>query len=155
MPIAFPGLNGTADSQEAYDEGLDDTVDADPYRLDDDPIKSTKRLMKMGIGSTEKYTTNHDIIHQWTDYRYGHPARIKGAENGLDKGSLYIHFEDDEPDIETEEIDWKKFFQIFEKNKLAFLYRTKTRSGAESYFYRFIDRRDIARITEAKEVKRD
>lgn len=152
MPVDYPGLDDSVDPQEAYDEGLDDVVDVDPYRTDDDPIKSAKRAMKAGVGGKEIFTIDHYIIRRWVEHRYGHPAHIKGIENGLDKGGLYISFEDEEPDIDIELIDWEQFFKLFEKNNLAFLYKTKTRSGAESRFYKFMDRTDVGRITEARMV---
>lgn len=152
MPIDHPALNGKADAQEAYDEGRDDTVDVDPYRQDDDPIKSAKRLMKAGISSQEYYTINHGLIRRWAEYRYGHPAHIVGVKDGLERGGLYIAFEDDEPDIDIEPISWRAFFKILERNNLAFLYRTRTRSGAQSKFYQLVDRTDVGRVTEAKRV---
>lgn len=150
MPIDYPDLDTDIDLHEAYDEGLDDTVDVDPYRFDDDAVKSTNRLMKAGTAGKENYTVDHDIIHRWMEYRDGYPARIKGAEDGLDKGGLYVQFEDVEPDTDVERINWSKFFDIFEKNKLAFVYRNKTLSGAMSSFYRFMDRLDVERLTEAR-----
>lgn len=152
VPIDYPELNGSVDLHEAYDEGLDDVLDVDPYRLDDDAVKSAKRLMKAGIAGKEFYTLDHDRIQRWAEYRYGHPAHIKGVADGLDRGGLYIYFEDEEPDVDIEHIDWKRFFRIFEKNKLAFVYRRKTRSGDTSHFYRFVDRRDVERITEARRM---
>ena len=117
MPIDYPELNGGADLHEAYDEGLDDLIDINPYRLDDDANKSAKRLMNAGVAGKEFYTLDHGIIQRWSEYRYGHPTHIKGVSDGLDRGGLYINFEDEEPDVDTEHIDWGKFFQIFEKNK--------------------------------------
>jgi hypothetical protein len=152
MPVDYPSLNGDADLHEAYDEGLDDVIDIDPYRLDDDAIKSAKRLMKAGIAGKEFYTLDHDLIQRWAQYRYGHPAHVKGVEDGLDRGGLYLYFKDREPDVDIKHINWDKFFRVFEKNKLAFVYRRKTRSGALSRFYRFVDRRDVERITEARRM---
>jgi len=150
MPVDYPELDGNVDPHEAYDEGLDDVIDVDPYRTDDDPIKSAERAMKAGVSGKEKYTVNHDVVRRWVEHRSGRPAHIIGTENGLDKGGLYIAFEDEEPDIDIEPINWEKFFKLFEKNHLALLYETKTRSGAESQFYKFIDRTDVGRITEAR-----
>lgn len=148
MPIDFPELDGNVDPHEAYDEGLDDVIDIDPYRLDDD-VKSTRRLMRAGIAGKEFYTLDHDKIQRWAEYRYGYPARIKAVTGGLDRGGLYIYFDNTEPDIDLEHIDWKKFFRIFDRNKLAFVYRQKNRSGEVSHFYRLVDRHDVERITEA------
>ncbi len=150
MPVDYPDLDSNIDAQEAYDEGLDDVVDTEPYRQDDDPIKSARRLLQSGGASNEYHTTNHDVIKRWIEYRYGHPAHIIGAHDSLDRGGLYITFEDDEPDIEVEHISWKAFFRIFERNNLAMLYRTKTQSGVQSKFYTFMDRVDVRRTTKAR-----
>lgn len=149
MPIDYPELDNDADIQEVYDEGLEDAVDFDPYSPDDDVAKIDKRITK---GSSEYYTINHAIVRRWAQHRYGHPAHIIDVDNGLEAGGLYITFEDDEPEIETEPISWKKFFNLFEKNNLAFLYRTKTQNGTLSKFYAFIDRSDVARTTDARRV---
>jgi len=153
MPVDYPDLDSNVDLHEAYDEGLDDVVDFDPYRLDDDPIKSSKRLMKAGLGGHEWFTIDHDIIRRWSEQRNGQPAHIKGTEGGLDKGGLCIRFQDEEPELAIEMLTWDKFFKIFEKNKLAFLYKDKSPSGAESRFYKFVNRSDIGRISSAREQK--
>lgn len=151
-PIDYPEFDSSADAHEAYDEGLDDTIDVEPYEFDDDSIKSTKRLVRSNVTEPESFTTNHDIIKRWAEYRYGHPAIIKDSAVNLDFGGLYIRFEDEEPDIDIEKTNWKKFFDIFDKRKLAFLYKTKSRNGAVSHFYKFVNRRDADRITEARKV---
>ncbi len=149
MPIDYPELDNGTDAQEAYDEGLEDTIDFDPYRLDDDTMP-----LKSGVGTIapKYYTNNHDIIRNWTTFRYGHPAHILGEVNGLENGGLYITFEDDEPDIDVEPISWKKFFEIFDKNELAFLYKRKRSSGVQSKFYKFISKYDVAHTTPAIKV---
>lgn len=151
MPIDYPALDSKIDAQEAYDEGLEGVVDTDPYMSDDDPIRSVRRMAEAGAASRERYTVNHEVIRRWTEYRYGHPARIKEA-GGLLRGGLYIRFEDDEPDVDIEPISWKRFFAIFEDNNLAFLYRTRTLSGGLSRFHQFLDRVDVSRVTDARRI---
>lgn len=153
-PIDYPEFDSAADAHEAYDEGLDDTVDVEPYEFDDDSIKSTKRIMKSDYSEPESYTINQDIIRRWAEYRYGHPAHIKNGDNELANDGLVIHFEDNEPDVDIEAINWAKFFDIFEKYKLAFVYKTRNRNGSASHFYKFINRRDVERITEARKVSK-
>lgn len=149
MPIDYPELDTDTDSHEVYDEGLEFSVGSDPYSPDDDPIRSTKELMRAELvaelSTDERYTTDHDIIRRWIEYRYGHPAIITGRDN-----ELFIYFEDNEPDVDIEAISWRRFFTIFEKNKLAFIYKIKTPDGEESYFYKFMNRRDVGRLTEAR-----
>ena len=134
-PIDYPDYDSSLDAHEVYDEGLDDSIDNNPYEYDDDPIKSAKRLMQRGIGTTEHTTTEQSVIRRWVEERVGYPSHIKGVDNGLDRGGLYVAFYDTEPDIDIETISWTAFFDIFTKNKLAFVYRNKTRTGEISKFY--------------------
>ena len=53
-------------------------------------------------------------------------------------GILRIDF--GEPEESLEEIDWDEFFEIFESNKLAFLYQDKTSDGGESRFNKLVER---------------
>lgn len=139
-PLDYPDYDTGVDMQEAYDEGIDNTIDFNPYEYDDDPIRSAKKAMQRGIGTVERVTTKEDTIKNWVKKRGGHPAHIKGITNGLDRGGLYIRFEGTEPDIDIEPISWSQFFKIFTANQLAFLYRTKTRTGSLSKFYMLIHR---------------
>ena len=151
MPVDYPELNGNVDCQEAYDEGLENNVDFDPYLLDDDPIKSVKRTMRSVAGGTEWYSVNHDRIRRWSEYRYGHPARLSYAErNGLERGGLLIAFEDNEPDADIELISWREFFRIFDGNGLAFVYKQFMPNGDISHFYQIVYKKDVARITNAR-----
>ncbi|OWW00090.1 1,4-alpha-glucan branching enzyme [Rhizobium sp. R72] len=81
-------------------------------------------------------TTDHDHIRAWAEARNGHPARVKGTTDG---GLLRIDF--GTPEDNLEEIAWDEFFEIFDRNKLAFLYQDKTSSGDESRFNKFVDRK--------------
>ncbi|WP_315927062.1 hypothetical protein [Mesorhizobium sp. SP-1A] len=80
-------------------------------------------------------TTDHDEIRRWAEDRGGKPARVKTSGPG---GILRIDF--GEPEDELEEIGWDRFFQIFDRNGLAFLYQKKTSSGGESRFNKFVER---------------
>lgn len=152
-PIDYPEFDTGADSHEAYDEGLDNIIDFTPYRLDDDPVKSLKKLMKSGVSGNEFYTTEQRIIQRWTEYRGGQPAQTVGDSGDLSGKGLYIQFEDEEPEIDTESISWSKFFQLFKRKKLAFVYRLKNRSGSLSRFYRFENLADVERVFKARRVQ--
>jgi hypothetical protein len=80
-------------------------------------------------------TTDHKQIRQWIEERGGHPSRVKGADEG---GLLRVDF--GKPEDALEEIDWDDFFQIFDKNKLAFLYQDETGDGKTSRFNKFVSR---------------
>lgn len=45
-----------------------------------------------------------------------------------------------EPEENLEEIDWPTFSKIFDENKLAFLYQSRTESGGVSRFNKFVER---------------
>ena len=149
MPVDYPSLNGNVDLHEAYDEGIESTVDYDPYSIDDNP-SSIKKILNKGAASPELFTTDHEKIRGWAEYRYGHPAKMLDADNDMQKGGLYIYFEDNPPDLNIEPISWHKFFKLFDKYHLAFLFRTRNLSGNESHFYKFFDRRYIDLLTGAR-----
>ncbi|MCX2721010.1 hypothetical protein [Roseibium salinum] len=80
-------------------------------------------------------TTNHETIRKWVEDRGGHPAKVKGSQEG---GILRIDF--GEPEEGLEEIGWDEFFRIFEENGLAFLHQDETDAGGTSRFNKFIER---------------
>lgn len=83
--------------------------------------------------SASQTTTNHDKIKSWAEARDGHPARVKGSGEG---GILRIDF--GKPEDSLEEISWEQFFEIFDENKLEFLYQDKTEDGKTSRFSKFV-----------------
>jgi hypothetical protein len=85
--------------------------------------------------SEAKTTTDPQEIRKWTEQRHGFPARVKDSGKG---GILRIDF--GEPEEGLEKIDWERFFDIFEKNQLAFLYQDKTKDGKTSRFNKFVER---------------
>lgn len=80
-------------------------------------------------------TTDHNIIRRWVEERDGVPARVEGDGKG---GILRIDFA--EPEARLERISWEKFFDIFDGNRLAFLYQETTQDGSVSRFNKFVDR---------------
>lgn len=44
------------------------------------------------------------------------------------------------PEETLEKISWDEFFQIFDENKLAFLYQDRTEGGDTSRFNKFVSR---------------
>ncbi len=150
-PIDYPGINGNADAHEVYDEGLEASMDFDPYSFDDDPIKSSRRTMQnVAAKQNLRYTLDHDLIKRWSEFRYGHPARVASSGHTLGEPELYIYFEDNVPDVEIVPISWHKFFTIFERFALAFVFGSRTDNGDISHYYRFIKRRAVRRLTSAR-----
>lgn len=85
--------------------------------------------------STSNTTTDHDEIRQWAEARGGRPAMVDTSGEG---GILRIDF--GEPEDSLTQISWEEFFDIFDKNKLAFLYQDETQSGGQSRFNKFVER---------------
>ncbi|SFV35508.1 hypothetical protein SAMN05216456_2165 [Devosia crocina] len=85
--------------------------------------------------SSSNTTTDHDEIREWAEARDGHPSKV---DTGGEGGILRIDF--GKPEENLEAISWEEFFDIFDENKLAFLYQDKTADGKESRFNKFINR---------------
>jgi hypothetical protein len=85
--------------------------------------------------SSSNTTTDHDEIRKWAEKRKGNPAKVKTKGEG---GILRIDFGEPEDNLET--ISWDEFFEIFDENKLAFLYQDETRDGGTSRFNKFVNR---------------
>ena len=84
----------------------------------------------MGSATT---TTDHDEIRKWVEARGGHPSMVKSKKQE-EGGILRIDF--GEPEDSLEEISWDEFFEVFDENKLAFLYQGE----GESRFNKFVNR---------------
>lgn len=84
-----------------------------------------------------KRTHDPDTIKQWVEDRGGRPAIVADTQDD-DSGVLRIDF--GEKDEDLEEIDWDRFFRIFEENNLDFLYQEETAEGSESRFFKFVER---------------
>lgn len=86
-----------------------------------------------------KQTTDHDTIKKWVEARDGKPALVEATDSGKDGGILRVKFRDHSKET-LEEISWDRFFDIFDKNKLQFLYQENTKEGGESRFFKFTNR---------------
>ncbi|MDT0676647.1 hypothetical protein [Autumnicola musiva] len=85
-----------------------------------------------------KTTTDHETIKKWVEERDGKPALVKGTtDNGKGGGLLRINFPG-YAEENLEDIEWDKFFSIFDENDLQFLYQEKLKDGNESRFFKFI-----------------
>jgi hypothetical protein len=73
------------------------------------------------VGESKK-VTNHQVIKKWVEERGGIPARVKEtSEKGEGVGVLRIDFPGYGENESLEHISWEKFFNTFEKKKLAVL----------------------------------
>ena len=89
--------------------------------------------------SKNEKTIDHDMIRAWADHRGGRPACIRTNESKTG-GILRIDFGKKEKNLEN--ITWEEFFQVFDDNGLAFLYREEV-DGEKNRFFKFV-RRDGA-----------
>lgn len=78
-----------------------------------------------------KTTIDQDEIRTWIEEGNGQPAKMKETE------LLAVYFGQPESDITP--IEWDEFFEIFERNNLAFMYEDRT-AGDTNNFFEFVDR---------------
>ncbi len=94
------------------------------------------------ISGESNVTTDHETIRTWVEERGGTPARRTDV-SGDDEATLYI-VRADEDDAAFQELSWDEFFETFEANELAFLYKDEmTEGGEEQWVYEFVDRHDV------------
>jgi hypothetical protein len=96
--------------------------------------------MEVPMAGESKTTTDHEEIRRWAEQRGGKPAAVKDTGSGNDPGILRIDYPGRGDDDSLEEISWERFFEYFEKNKLAFVYQEETKEGSESRFSKFVSR---------------
>lgn len=97
-------------------------------------------MAKAAASHESKTTTDHNQIRRWVEERGGHPAIVKGTERG-GSALLRVDYPGYSGEDTLEEIDWDEFFEIFDENKLAFLFQERTEDGKQSRFSKFVERR--------------
>ena len=94
--------------------------------------------------SSAKTTTSHEEIREWVEKRGGHPAVVASTEDDSRPGGL-LRIDYDEPggndDSRLQRISWDEFFQIFDKNDLAFLHDPES----DSRFSKFVQKESAER----------
>jgi hypothetical protein len=65
--------------------------------------------------ATAHRTTDHNEIREWVESKGGHPAFVEGTG-----GVLRIDF--GQPEERLESVDWDRFFDVFDRSNVAFLY---------------------------------
>jgi hypothetical protein len=75
--------------------------------------------------SSAKPVVDHDKIRRWAEENNAHPACVKGTGKGDDPGVLRLDFDEKEEGLQ--EISWEKWFEWFDKNKLALLMASDSR----------------------------
>lgn len=93
----------------------------------------------------QKITTNHEEIIKWAEARRGKPAFVDSPQIDNEKKGIRIDF----PGKADEEllsksrrsrvVSWDKFFEIFDRRKLAFMYDDRPNSDP-TVSYKFVNR---------------
>ena len=86
----------------------------------------------MPPSTTSKITTNHDEIRRWAEER--------GARPVAGNRTILLAFSGDDGDESLIEIPWDKWFEKFERRKLALLYQEQTAGGERSNFNETVTR---------------
>lgn len=74
-----------------------------------------------------KATIDHEEIRSWVEMQGGCPAHVKKSGSKDDPGILRIDFPGFSGQDSLEQISWDQFFEWFDKNELALLYREEDR----------------------------
>jgi anaerobic selenocysteine-containing dehydrogenase len=90
--------------------------------------------------SETRTTTDHDEIRRWVEEHGGKPAKVKGTGGGPGDGLLRIDFPGGAGEDRLEPISWDEWFEVFDREKLAFLYQERKASGEDSTFFRLVAR---------------
>jgi hypothetical protein len=88
--------------------------------------------------SETKTTTDHDEIRRWVEEHGGKPAIVSGTRTDDDSGVLRIDFPDGAGEDELEHVTWDEWFEIFDRNQLAFVYQERQASGEDSTFNKIV-----------------
>lgn len=68
-------------------------------------------------------TLNHEEIKNWISQRGGRPVVVEEQKSEGPVSFLSVEFDDKETSgVVKEELNWKRFFEVFEKKMLAFQY---------------------------------
>jgi hypothetical protein len=83
--------------------------------------------------ASAKRTRNHDETRNWAEQRGGIPTIVKGT-NGLMRIDFIRGAKSGGRAPSLEEVDWKRWFQLFDDNALSFLYSPQK----ESKFFKVV-----------------
>jgi hypothetical protein len=95
----------------------------------------------MPPSTTSKITTNHDEIRRWAEER--------GARPVAGNRTILLAFSGDDGDESLIEIPWDRWFEKFERRKLALLYQEQTAGGERSNFNETVSRETAKQVEEA------
>jgi hypothetical protein len=87
-----------------------------------------------------KATTDHDQIKRWAESRDGKPATVRDTSRGEFAGLLRFKFPTIDDDDNLEEVSWDHFFDKFDNQELAMIYKDETKHGDTSHFFKFVSK---------------
>jgi HAD superfamily hydrolase (TIGR01509 family) len=106
---------------------------------DDERTRPVERPMD----ADRKLTTDHETIRRWTVERGGLPALVRRVGQP-EQGELVLNFPDDGirdiDDGPVVDISWSDFFQRFEDQGLALVYRDAPATEGDARAYEFVSR---------------
>jgi hypothetical protein len=107
-------------------------------------VDEVERNTKSQTTAASYTTTDHDVIKAWAEARGARPAVVESTESSDGSGVLRLEFPDAPggSSDRLEEVDWDRFFKVFDDRKLAFVYQEKTADGSISRFHKFVRRED-------------
>lgn len=80
-------------------------------------------------------TMDHEEIKNWISKHNGKPVLIEEEKSEGPLTSLSVKFQDEKIPVEVkEELDWPRFFEIFEQKMLAFQYDEEDGEGKNKNF---------------------
>jgi hypothetical protein len=95
--------------------------------------------MSTQTGSETRTTTDHEEIRRWVEEHGGKPAIVRGTEDG-DSAVLRIDFPGGAGEDRLEHVSWDEWFDVFDREGLAFLYQEQKAGGEDSTFFKLVKR---------------
>jgi hypothetical protein len=91
------------------------------------------------MASDTRVTTDHDEIRRWVEAHGGKPAIVKDTEDG-EGGVLRIDFPGGVGEARLEHVSWDRWFDVFDRSDLAFVYQERKADGEDSTFFKLVSR---------------
>ena len=79
-----------------------------------------------------KVTDNHLTIKNWVEERNGEPAFVEGVVDKAKAGEMLRIYFPGQSGESLKNISWELFYEIFDKNRLEFLYQDEIIDGEKS-----------------------
>jgi hypothetical protein len=98
---------------------------------------------------SNRITWSHEEIKNWIERHNGKPAIFDDPTSESDKIGIRIDFEGKEDEkymesgVKTEIVEWEKFFEIFDKRKLAFIYNDQKEPRDVTMAYLLVPRKNL------------